>query len=86
LYETSRKIEERISKTLRLIKGNASRTELAKKLNVSMPTVSRLVAELRLRGNNIRSVRDSSGNWHYELTDANNGRKRKRKASQMARS
>jgi len=69
-YERTQQIEQRLKKTVGLI-GNKrfNASQLASELEVSLPTVQRIIAALRRRGYKIRSVRDESG-WHYELHDA----------------
>ena len=67
-YERSLRIEERFRQTIALIEegcGNAS--HLSEALGVSRPTVHRIIAELKRRGNAIRSVHDGEG-WRYEIT------------------
>ena len=67
LYERSLTIERRLHELLDLIQaGQHSTPELAKKLGVSEPTVSRGIAALRQRGYSIRSVKQSK-HWVYEL-------------------
>jgi len=71
-YERTRKIEERFETTVNLIKEKRlSAGGLAKELTVSLPTVQRIVAELKRRGYPIRSVHEENG-WHYEI----NGKRR----------
>ena len=65
-YERSREIEQRFETVIDLIiRKKLSSKELASQLGVSIPTVQRIITELRRRGYSIRSVRDESG-WHYE--------------------
>jgi biotin operon repressor len=67
LYERSLTIERRLDELLHLIRaGRHSTPELARKLGVSEPTVSRGIAALRQRGYSIRSVKQSK-HWAYEL-------------------
>lgn len=67
-YERTHRIEQRISKAGELIASSPMNTrKLAIALDVSRPTVQRIVAELKRRGYKIRSVHDDHG-WHYELT------------------
>lgn len=66
-YERSKKIEDRFEKAVSLIRDkrlNAS--QLAEALNVSRPTVQRIVTELKRRGYPIRSVHEEYG-WRYEM-------------------
>jgi biotin operon repressor len=67
LYERALTIERRLDELLHLIRaGRHSTPELARKLGVSEPTVSRGIAALRQRGYSIRSVKQSK-HWAYEL-------------------
>jgi biotin operon repressor len=67
LYERSRAIERRLTDLVRLIRaGHHSTPVLAKKLDVSVPTVSRCITALRQRGYSIRPVRLPK-QWAYEL-------------------
>ena len=66
-YKKSKDIEDRFTTALALIfffKPNVE--NLAMRLNVSRPTVVRIVNELRRRGNEIVVVRDTDG-WHYQV-------------------
>ena len=68
LYEKAHKIDARLKSFLVLITaGKYSASELARKLNISVATISRDVEALRQRGYEIKSVRDKKG-WHYELS------------------
>jgi len=68
-YVRSRTIEERFRKTVDLLKKKRlNARELALELGVSRPTVHRMIAELKARGYNIRSVRETQG-WKYELLE-----------------
>ena len=67
LYEKSFTIERRLTALIRLIRaGKHSTPELAKKLGVSVPTVSRSITALRQRGFRIEPIRLPS-QWAYEL-------------------
>jgi DeoR/GlpR family transcriptional regulator of sugar metabolism len=67
LYQRSLDIEQRLNTVLRLIRtGRYSTPELADKLGVSVPTISRDVTALRQRGNAIRAER-RAGSWRYVL-------------------
>lgn len=67
IYERSQDIERRLHQLVNLVrKGNYSTPTLAKRLGVSVPTVSRSLAALRQRGYIIRSVRQPQ-QWVYEL-------------------
>ena len=71
-YRKSLEIELRLAEALRLIQtGKYSTPLLAETLGVSIPTISRIVAALRMRGHDIHAVRTSSG-WRYvdEATNA----------------
>lgn len=69
-YERTREIEQRFKRAIYVIKHNSHNArELALALDVSRPTVQRIVTELRRRGHVIRSVRDEHG-WHYELVSS----------------
>lgn len=72
-YERTQQIERRFKETVALIsKKRLNANQLALELEVSLPTVQRIVAELRKRGYRIRSVRDESG-WRYELASGLKG-------------
>jgi transposase len=67
-YHRSFEIEQRIAAALRLIRtGRYSTPRIAEELNVSIPTVSRLVSALRTRGHDIRAEKQGSS-WRYVLT------------------
>jgi biotin operon repressor len=67
LYQRSLEIENRLDSVLQLIRhGGYSTPGLAKKLEVSIPTVSRYVTALRQRGHQIRSQRTEDG-WSFVL-------------------
>lgn len=69
LYRRSLNIENRLNAVLRLIdSGTCSTPTIAKRLGVSVPTVSRDVSALRERGHNIRSKRNRDS-WRYILAD-----------------
>lgn len=66
-YERSKKIEDRFAKTISLIRDkHLNAGQLAEALNVSRPTVQRIVTELKRRGYPIRSVHEENG-WRYEM-------------------
>ena len=66
-YERSQRIEQRFVRTLELIReGRGSSADLSTALDVSRPTVHRIIAELKRRGHYVRSVREGTG-WHYEI-------------------
>jgi biotin operon repressor len=67
LYEQSLAIERRLADLIRLIRaGGHSTPVLAKKLGVSIPTISRGITALRQRGYRIRPIRLPK-QWAYEL-------------------
>ncbi|MBX3360110.1 MAG: HTH domain-containing protein [Phycisphaeraceae bacterium] len=67
LYQRSHDIERRLDAVLGMIRtGTYSTPMIAKKLGVSIPTVSRDVTALRQRGHDIRSERGDDG-WRYRL-------------------
>ncbi|MBU2535411.1 MAG: HTH domain-containing protein [Chloroflexi bacterium] len=66
-YERTQQIEQRFKEAIELIsKKRLNANQLASELDVSLPTVQRIITELRRRGYKIRSVRDELG-WRYEL-------------------
>jgi biotin operon repressor len=66
-YERTRQIEQRFQQIIKLIAQNSlNAKELAASLGISTATIYRIITELRKRGYNIRSVRDTKG-WCYEL-------------------
>jgi predicted DNA-binding transcriptional regulator YafY len=66
-FERSLEIERRLETVLRLIrKGGYSTPMLAKEVGVSIPTISRCVTALRLRGHPIRAEKHEDG-WRYVL-------------------
>jgi Mn-dependent DtxR family transcriptional regulator len=66
-YQRSLEIEQRLQAVLLLIRsGTYSTPMLAKRLGVSIPTVSRHVTALRARGHRIRSERRGE-RWRYVL-------------------
>lgn len=68
-YERTKKIEDRFENAIKLIQENKlSAGDLARELNVSLPTAQRIVAELKRRGHQIRSVHEEHG-WHYEIKE-----------------
>ena len=67
LYQRSQAIEHRLNTLLGLIRiGRHSTPELAERLGVSVPTVSRCIRALRERGHAIEAKRTSDG-WSYRL-------------------
>ena len=66
-FERSLEIERRLDEVLRLIRtGRFSTPMLAEEVGVSIPTISRIVAALRLRGHDIEAERTNQG-WRYRL-------------------
>lgn len=66
-YEKSLQIERRLVELLELIQsGKYSTPELAERVGVSVPTVSRSIQALRERGHTIIAEK-VEGCWHYEL-------------------
>jgi biotin operon repressor len=66
-FERSLEIESRLNDVLRLIRtGRFSTPMLAEEVGVSIPTISRCVTALRLRGYDIRAERHDDG-WRYVL-------------------
>jgi predicted DNA-binding transcriptional regulator YafY len=65
LYRRSFEVETRLNTALRLIRsGRFSTPQLAQRLQVSIPTVSRYVTALRARGHEIRAKRNGDA-WSY---------------------
>ena len=68
-FERSFKIERRLDEVLRLIRtGRYSTPMLAEEVGVSIPTISRCVTALRVRGHDIRAERHDGG-WRYKIAD-----------------
>lgn len=66
-FERSLEIETRLDHVLRLIRtGRYSTPKLAEEVSVSIPTISRCVTALRLRGHDIRAEKHGDG-WRYVL-------------------
>jgi predicted DNA-binding transcriptional regulator YafY len=67
LYKQSFEIERRLNVALQLIRsGRFSTQGLADELQVSIPTVSRIVLALRQRGHAIEAEKTEKG-WRYLL-------------------
>lgn len=67
-YERSRLIEQRFQQTISIIREHCVNAgQLATELEVSRPTVHRIITELKRRGHAIRSVREADG-WRYEIS------------------
>ncbi len=76
-FERSLEIERRLDDVLRLIRtGRYSTPMLAEEVGVSIPTISRCVTALRLRGHDIRAERHEDG-WRYVLAGNRNSRKKR---------
>lgn len=80
-YERSLGIEQRLLAVLDLVRsGRYSTPDIAEKLGVSVPTVSRDVMALRERGHDIRAERQGEG-WRFVVdagtTGTNHSRARK---------
>lgn len=74
IYQQSLEIERRLDRVLRLIRtGRYSTPMLAEKVGVSIPTISRCVSALRLRGHDIKAENDANG-WRYVLAKVNTRR------------
>lgn len=68
-FERSLEIERRLDDVLRLIRtGRFSTPMLAEEVGVSIPTISRCVMALRVRGHSIRAEKHGDG-WRYVLVD-----------------
>jgi biotin operon repressor len=66
-FERSLEIERRLEDVLRLIRtGRFSTPKLAEEIGVSIPTISRCVTALRMRGYDIRAEKHGGG-WRYVL-------------------
>ncbi len=66
-FERSLEIERRLEEVLRLIRtGRFSTPMLAEEVGVSIPTISRCVTALRVRGFDIRAEKHGGG-WRYVL-------------------
>ncbi len=67
MYQRSLQIESRVDQVLKLIRtGRFSTPMLADQVGVSVPTVSRIVLALRVRGHAIRAEKHGNG-WRYVL-------------------
>lgn len=83
-YRRSLEIERRLEAVLGMIRRGAYSTpQIAKKLGVSIPTVSRDVTALRQRGYDIKAERGENG-WRYRLASDSRG-SRKHHAKPLAR-
>lgn len=85
-YQLALEIHERIEEVLRLIKtGEYSTPALAEAIGVSIPTISRIVAALRIQGHYIHAERAGKG-WRYVLARqaSSSGIKSSKENEQMA--
>ena len=74
-FERSLEIERRLDDVLRLIRtGQFSTPMLAEEVGVSIPTISRCVTALRLRGHDIRAEKHEDG-WRYMVVAKKNTEK-----------
>lgn len=79
-FERSLEIERRLEDILRLIRtGRYSTPALAAEVGVSIPTISRCVEALRLRGHDIRAEKDESG-WRFVVVGKQNPQKKRARA------
>src|SRR5207247_5271235 len=80
-FERSIEIARRLDDVLRLIRtGRYSTPMLAEEVGVSIPTISRCVTALRLRGNDIRAEKHEDG-WRYVLAGKTVGPRKPKSAS-----
>lgn len=85
MYERLFSIEKRLQRVLELVRARCYSTPaIAKKLGVSVPTVSRDVTALRERGHDIRAERDGAS-WRYVLATAGRGPQADRKGTRTRR-
>ena len=83
-FERSLEIERRLDDVLRLIRtGQFSTPMLAEEVGVSIPTISRCVTALRMRGHDIRAEKHGDG-WRYVVADKHNPGKKKVHASKLS--
>ena len=81
-FERSLEIERRLDEILRLIRtGRFSTPMLAEEVGVSIPTISRCVTALRIRGHDIRSERHNDG-WRYVVVSKAGPEKKQATASE----
>ena len=82
-FERSLEIEHRLDDVLRLIHtGRFSTPMLAEEVGVSIPTISRCVTALRLRGHDIRAEKHESG-WRYMVVGKKTSEKKAAQASKL---
>jgi biotin operon repressor len=83
-FERSQEIERRLDDVLRLIRtGRFSTPMLAEEVGVSIPTISRCVTALRLRGHDIRAERHEDG-WRYMVVGKQNPETKRAQASKLS--
>ena len=83
-FERSLEIERRLDEVLRLIRiGRFSTPMLAAEVGVSIPTISRCVTALRLRGYDIRAEKHENG-WRYIVSGKKKPGKKKANASKLS--
>ena len=87
-FERSLEITRRLDDVLNLIRtGRYSTPMLAEEVGVSIPTISRCVTALRVRGHDIRAEKHGDG-WRYILTGkraSGNGRAKDSKTKSHSR-
>ena len=83
-FERSLEIERRLDDVLRLIHtGRFSTPMLAEEVGVSIPTISRCVTALRLRGHDIRAEKHEDG-WRYMVVGKKASEKKAKQASKLS--
>ena len=83
-FERSLEIERRLDDVLRLIRTRRFSTPmLAEEVGVSIPTISRCVTALRLRGHDIRAEKHEDG-WRYMVVGKQNPGKKATQASKLS--
>ena len=71
MYEQTFEIEHRLVELLHFVEeGNYSTPKLAEQLKVSIPTISRGIRALRIRGHDIKSKRREDGTWCYVIVNS----------------
>ena len=83
-FERSLEIEQRLEAVLGLIRtGGYSTPMLAEEVGVSIPTISRCVTALRLRGHDIRAEKNGDG-WRYLIVGQSNPGKKRAQAARLS--
>jgi biotin operon repressor len=83
-FERSLEIERRLDDVLRLIRtGRFSTPLLAEEVGVSIPTISRCVTALRLRGHDIRAEKHEDG-WRYVVVEKQASGKKRKQAGNLS--